>query len=360
MSKKRKLEENIVIICEGSETENNYFEEIKKRVIEKPKEERRWSKILIVPKPKSITTTDQNRITTKGRTKRELTTSTANAYYLKEDNEVDYGKYKAQPTRYVREAQLFMEEGVYSNAWAVFDRDQFTDFQNAYLLAQQANVGIAFSNLAFEMWVLFHFERNTKCFNKVECKSKPKGKTFNCGTVGLDCLGGELCLCGYVRSKFPEYSKKMSNLYEELSTKLNRAYINAAWSRFINKDGKEIFNKYPYTDVDKLIKLLLNDASQVLCAGVDEDITMGGKTFRFGYSKGVITVTNKSDSSLLLTEDNLKVSKEYFEDEKSLLNKNEYLEGGYAIELENKTHMPYVSYRENGCVVIVKLKEVGE
>lgn len=49
--------------------------------------------------------------------------------------------------------------------WAVFDRDSFPsyDFDNAIAIAESENIGVAWSNEAFELWYLLHFQyRNTK------------------------------------------------------------------------------------------------------------------------------------------------------------------------------------------------------
>ena len=352
MKKLKVLKENIVIICEGSETENNYFEEIKRYVEDKPEEDRIWSGIKIVPKPKDTSTTDQNR-TKESRNKRKVLKPIPNSYYTKEDTEEQYKKYKAQPTRYVREAQLFKEEEGYAHAWAVFDRDQFTDFENAYQLAKEAGVGIAFSNLAFEMWVLFHFEKNETSFRIVECKSNDK--PIGCGTNGVACLDGEVCLCGYVRSIFSNYTKDLSNLYKELKPNMDRAYENAAWSRFINRDKPEMQHKSPYTDVDRLVKLLLEDTSEVVWGRTDKDIKIANTTFNVGYSDGFITVTNTGKSPLFLPKSSLTVSEAYFKEEKMLLEKNEYIEANGSIELKNDLAMPFLVYREAGIALIVEL-----
>lgn len=47
----------------------------------------------------------------------------------------------------------------YEQVWCVFDKDDFdnTDFNNAILLADANGFGIAYSNQAFEYWILLHF-----------------------------------------------------------------------------------------------------------------------------------------------------------------------------------------------------------
>ncbi len=47
----------------------------------------------------------------------------------------------------------------YEQVWCVFDKDDFdsVDFNNAILLANANGFGIAYSNQAFEYWILLHF-----------------------------------------------------------------------------------------------------------------------------------------------------------------------------------------------------------
>lgn len=45
----------------------------------------------------------------------------------------------------------------YDQVWCVFDRDDFDDFAEAITLAERNNMGVAYSNQAFELWYLLHF-----------------------------------------------------------------------------------------------------------------------------------------------------------------------------------------------------------
>jgi len=52
----------------------------------------------------------------------------------------------------------------YNRVWAVFDKDNFPDnnFNSAIQKAKANNIGCAWSNEAFELWYLLHFQyRNT-------------------------------------------------------------------------------------------------------------------------------------------------------------------------------------------------------
>lgn len=62
----------------------------------------------------------------------------------------------------VKRAITLSEKKNYDQVWCVFDKDDFTDenFNNAILLASKNNIGIAYSNQAFEYWILLHFNNH--------------------------------------------------------------------------------------------------------------------------------------------------------------------------------------------------------
>lgn len=60
----------------------------------------------------------------------------------------------------VTQAIDFEQEGKYEQVWCVFDKDKFpaNDFNQAITLAAAHHLGIAYSNQAFEYWLILHFE----------------------------------------------------------------------------------------------------------------------------------------------------------------------------------------------------------
>ncbi|MCB9304799.1 MAG: RloB domain-containing protein [Lewinellaceae bacterium] len=58
-----------------------------------------------------------------------------------------------------RAAQLAKEKD-FEQVWCVFDKDIFSDndFNNAIVMAQSLGFGVAYSNQAFEYWIILHFE----------------------------------------------------------------------------------------------------------------------------------------------------------------------------------------------------------
>lgn len=60
----------------------------------------------------------------------------------------------------VREALNRRQYADYDQVWCVFDRDYFPveNFNNALSLARAHNIKVAYSNEAFELWYLLHFD----------------------------------------------------------------------------------------------------------------------------------------------------------------------------------------------------------
>ncbi|MCK6695825.1 MAG: RloB family protein [Thermoanaerobaculia bacterium] len=60
----------------------------------------------------------------------------------------------------VRRAEALKAKGDYEQVWCVFDKDDFpaSDFNAAIQFAEQLGFGVAYSNQAFEYWLLLHFE----------------------------------------------------------------------------------------------------------------------------------------------------------------------------------------------------------
>lgn len=58
----------------------------------------------------------------------------------------------------------------YDSVWAVFDKDGFpdTDFDNAIMKASQNNINCAWSNEAFELWYVYHFDNRSTSMKRTE------------------------------------------------------------------------------------------------------------------------------------------------------------------------------------------------
>lgn len=60
----------------------------------------------------------------------------------------------------VQRAVALAQEKEYDQVWCVFDKDDFSanDFNNAIVLAENNNFGVAYSNQAFEYWIILHLD----------------------------------------------------------------------------------------------------------------------------------------------------------------------------------------------------------
>ncbi len=94
----------------------------------------------------------------------------------------------------------------YAQAWCVFDRDSFPPnrFNRAIQLAESHGLRVAYSNEAFELWYILHFEYLQSGLLRDEYKAK---------------------LSRHLKKK---YEKKISTMYDELRTRQTTAIRNAA------------------------------------------------------------------------------------------------------------------------------------
>ena len=60
----------------------------------------------------------------------------------------------------VKSAKQIADEGKYDEVWCVFDKDDFLEqnFNKAIDLAKSYGFNVAYSNQAFEYWLILHFE----------------------------------------------------------------------------------------------------------------------------------------------------------------------------------------------------------
>jgi hypothetical protein len=130
----------------------------------------------------------------------------------------------------------------YDRVWAVFDKDDFKNFDDAIYLASQHNVKCAWSNECFELWLLLHFKdvltstRRENLFDELET-----------------------AICEAMRRSNPSaiyrLSKGEKRIYEFVNTLGNESdAINRA-AKLKSKFGtaSKPSNQNPCTHVDELI-----------------------------------------------------------------------------------------------------------
>jgi len=254
-----KTRKNLLIICEGESTEPGYFDELRDEIIEKNID----YSITILPKPPVQIKAEQSAQeanTRNGGRRRAVRNGPVNDAYMVED------AYAAQPTRYVREAQLGLIDGTYDEAWAVYDLDGHPEHKQAYELAQEIinnrKVHVGFSSISFEAWVLWHFEQSNYPFQKTQCRT---GKDLHdCGQTthakdchGSICVTGHLKTQGYIGVQQDVKSVKYKELKDFVYTALFNAYfVRMSWH---GGNGKLPFYEFnPYTTIDRLVFKLQN------------------------------------------------------------------------------------------------------
>ena len=301
--KKSFKDRNIVIVCEGSTTEYNYISEVCEfaRITGKLQ----FTNYTILPIIETPISSNPNR----RKYKRHLMgNKEENRYYAKSDSIDNYRKFKGQPTRYLREAQLFIEEDGYVEGWAVYDKDKHTDHAEATnLLDSDSRLKVAFSSYSFEEWLLCHFERNFTSFNQSDCCDH-EGHSYKCGenhNTDNNCKG-TVCIAGRLRQLryIPGYSKTQTKIFQDYTLTSDGSIsevplINSAWLRYKQHENDR-FNANPYTDVDKLLLYLMNDPRQFFWYGIGTPIPFFRGDIMFNRQADYIKITNVSQSNILL------------------------------------------------------------
>jgi hypothetical protein len=250
---------NILIICEGTGTEPKYFQELYNLLIDKGTE----VEVVIRPRPADleVDNTYQKR---KGSKRRTLVLTEEE----NKENSLVEDEYKAQPVAYVREAQLGLIDNTFEETWAVYDKDGHPKHKEAFELAntdihgKQVNLGI--SCIAFEFWLLLHFEPSTVAFQRAMCRSVNSGKKeyYYCGnnTHQSDCKGNN-CVCGRIVSQnYLSYiNRKKDFLFNTFHPNVNNAIERAIeLKKSYSGNPTPIYNLNPITTIYRLVFKLLH------------------------------------------------------------------------------------------------------
>lgn len=330
MAKKSFKTNNLVIICEGTETEWPYFEYIKDKV------QYKFDDIKVIPTPEDMLASKKIRKEETRKLKKLAGSNKGPNLYvtlIESENDVDinYNKYKRAPAKYVREAYLWLKEG-YSKAWAVYDLDDTDDRDHSVhqcakeLIKSSPDLHKAFSAYSFEEWILLNFERCPLSFhNSAFKKAKDKKGVVPCNErfcqhkkrCETGCIGDYLTSKGYVdaiRNKYSDkqetkngYSKNDGKIYAkaiyEDEILRHRAYVNAAWSRSLN--NKVFYECNPYSDVDQLIMRLLDDEKDICWIKTNEEFTLGVNKFTIKQNNGVLYISHQGTENCVLNNEQL-------------------------------------------------------
>ena len=174
MRKPKEVTYSFLIICEGENTEPSFFNSIKDRIIDGIYQltwlENKNVSITIRPEPKEDAEAKTLSISNHKpiRQTRRLNKSDGIVYI--ENNPL--------PLKFVNEGQEKLEDKTFDEVWAVFDHDNHPARKEAFEKAKKVIDGkvvkIAFSSIAFEYYLILHFERIHNAFLKSECRGSRK------------------------------------------------------------------------------------------------------------------------------------------------------------------------------------------
>ncbi|MDR0864547.1 MAG: RloB family protein [Candidatus Symbiothrix sp.] len=304
----RSTEYNILIICEGTNTEPLFFNSIRDRIIDKVFDIEDVV-INILPKPKIEGEGDEEEVSGHGkkRRKRELKQGT------KPVEEIS----GTPPEKWIRAAQKELEDGAYEEVWAVFDHDNHPTRKEAFELATKningKQVQIAFTSISFEYYLLLHFEKIYKTFDKSECreshnKEHKHPKSYNCGTNkhSEDCHGDK-CINGYMRTKgyitIDDSTKGGTSVFNLIKDKLEIGFINAAWIRYKSNyiDSEiPIYDRNPYVTTDKIVsRLIYGSILEYVYVGFDETYKIEN-SFEIKVGQDSIWIKNISNTTKII------------------------------------------------------------
>ena len=331
MAKKLLKTNNLVIICEGTETEKPYFDYLANKVRDQ------FDYINVIPSPEEKLAVEKVRANQNRRMKKLASENNEKAkkapfYIIQEETEDDiytnYDKYKQAPANYVREAYLWMKNNGYSEAWAVYDLDDTDDPDHSVhecakdLMDNTPSLHIAFSAYSFEEWLLLNFERcNTEfrnsAYKKAEGKKHINDPEYDCNgrqcqhkkKCEAECIGDYLDRKGYVNAIYKNkvYSKNDGKIYAQViyEDKIlrHRAYVNAAWSRSLRN---EVFYECnPYSDVDQLVMRLIGDKTDIRWIKTSESFTLGIHSFTIEQKDGSLYLSHQGDETCVLNRDQI-------------------------------------------------------
>ncbi|QUF83329.1 RloB family protein [Clostridium butyricum] len=129
----------------------------------------------------------------------------------------------------------------FSEVWVVFDKDDNTDFDDAIKLAEDNDIKVAWSNESFELWILLHFQDLNTPITRGQYISNLskhlKDNNINDGT----------------------YNKNIKNIFDITLDKVDYAIRRSEKLREYYKNQKQnkASDMNPGTSVDILVKELL-------------------------------------------------------------------------------------------------------
>ena len=134
----------------------------------------------------------------------------------------------------------------YDRVWAVFDKDEFPakDFNEAIAMGQKNGIEVAWSNEAFELWYLYHFQNVTTGVSRKHYEEKISAAVNDSPK--------------YKSKKKYKYTKKDPNNYEIMTTYGSmESALRYAEAKHIEYADSRYANQNPCTTVYRLVCQLL-------------------------------------------------------------------------------------------------------
>ena len=196
---------------------------------------------------------------------------------------------KTTPREMIAIARRYNVAQQYDKLWAVYDKNGYTKHKEALELAQKPNVQkvhIAFSSIAFEHWLLLHFERSSTAF--------PKSKN----------------VIEQLKKYLPKYGKDATYtklyLFEHTKQHLPTAFKNAAWLRHQQKPlltNHPIYTINPYTDIDRLVQCLLDFPTKYQFIDLNEAVPIGTLMFYVQQDQAHLQIAVRNDGKTTVKMD---------------------------------------------------------
>ena len=147
----------------------------------------------------------------------------------------------------------------YDAVWAVFDKDSFAanDFDSAIAIAEENNIGVAWSNEAFELWYLLHFQYRNTTMTRGDYKSAISS------AVNASAKWREKAQYVYKKNNPDNYNIMTTYGSQEDAIRNAETLINLFTDTAYHKHN-------PCTTVHKLVLQLLNKDTQLIKEVMDK------------------------------------------------------------------------------------------
>lgn len=306
---------SILIICEGRNTEPLFYGSIKDLIIEGHYDigiDGRCIEIRPEPKEKDTEEEDAEEDDTKYKGSKRKRRQKRILRTIDQEPEADIPG--VPPLKWVVAGKKELEDGTYDEVWVVCDNDNHPAREEAFDEANKEingkKVNIAYSSIAFEYYILLHFERIYKAFEKSECR---QGKeTIGCMTEGITGCEGDKCINGYLRKQeyITDSTKARKSVFPIVKDKLETGFENAAWLRYkseIEEGDKPIWDRNPYVNTDKLTLRLIGNENKYFWIDTNHEQDIDGFHFTLN-EEGLLVKNNKGNTEILKADCLIKIN----------------------------------------------------